>query len=63
MDTTRTFGRPDDVDPVRHLGGCSDDRAIGIPLPEGWNCLVRLYRPQAEILNGSWRFPAVEPAK
>jgi hypothetical protein len=29
----------------------------------GWNYTVRLYRPRAEILDGSWKFPAAEPAK
>lgn len=33
-----------------------------IPLPEGWNATVRLYRPRPEIVDGSWRFPAPEPA-
>jgi hypothetical protein len=23
----------------------------------GWNYTVRLYRPRAEILNGTWKFP------
>ena len=29
---------------------------------DGWNYLIRLYRPRAEILNGSWTFPAIEPS-
>lgn len=28
-----------------------------IPVPSGWNYLVRLYRPQASILDGSWKLP------
>jgi hypothetical protein len=28
-----------------------------IPLPEGWNYLVRLYRPRPEFLDGSWQVP------
>lgn len=28
-----------------------------IPLPEGWNLLVRLYRPREEFRNGSWTVP------
>ncbi len=28
-----------------------------IPITEGWNYLVRLYRPRAEILDGGWDFP------
>ncbi|WP_237465660.1 DUF1214 domain-containing protein [Leucobacter luti] len=33
-----------------------------LPLPEGWNYLVRLYRPRPEILDGSWTFPAIDAA-
>jgi hypothetical protein len=29
----------------------------------GWNYMVRLYRPRAEILNGSWKFPDAYPAQ
>jgi hypothetical protein len=32
-----------------------------IPTPEGWNYLVRLYRPRSEILDGSWTFPTIDP--
>ena len=28
-----------------------------IPLPEGWNYLLRLYRPRAEFLEGRWEVP------
>lgn len=28
-----------------------------LPIMPGWNYLVRLYRPRAEILDGTWRFP------
>jgi hypothetical protein len=28
---------------------------------KGWNYLVRLYRPRAEILDGSWKFPEAQP--
>ncbi|HEY1179939.1 MAG TPA: DUF1214 domain-containing protein, partial [Phytomonospora sp.] len=30
-----------------------------IPTPEGWNYLVRLYRPRPEILDGTWTFPSI----
>lgn len=30
-----------------------------LPLTEGWNYLVRLYRPRPQILDGSWRFPTL----
>lgn len=29
----------------------------------GWNYIVRLYRPRAEILDGSWTLPKAVPAK
>lgn len=32
-----------------------------LPIVDGWNYMVRLYRPRAEILEGGWRFPAVRP--
>jgi hypothetical protein len=33
--------------------------ANAIPITEGWNYLIRLYRPHPEILDGSWQFPAI----
>ncbi|WP_168202998.1 MULTISPECIES: DUF1214 domain-containing protein [unclassified Tardiphaga] len=30
-----------------------------LPIVPGWNYTVRLYRPRAEILDGTWRFPAL----
>lgn len=32
-----------------------------IPVTEGWNYLVRLYRPRPEITHGSWVFPSIAP--
>ncbi|MFD6445368.1 DUF1214 domain-containing protein [Promicromonospora sp. NPDC060204] len=32
-----------------------------LPLDEGWNYTVRMYRPRPAILDGSWVFPACEP--
>jgi hypothetical protein len=45
-----------------HFGGCGDGRPNCLPVMDGWNYLVRLYRPRAEILNGTWSFPTIEPA-
>ena len=45
-----------------NFGGCEDDRANCIPITQGWNYTIRLYQPRAEILDGSWTFPTVEPA-
>ncbi|WP_460797966.1 DUF1214 domain-containing protein [Microbacterium sp. GXF0217] len=30
-----------------------------IPITEGWNYLVRLYRPRPEITDGTWTFPTI----
>jgi hypothetical protein len=32
-----------------------------LPITKGWNYLVRLYRPRAEILDGTWKFPEAQP--
>jgi len=45
-----------------HFGGCDDGRVNCLPIMEGWNYTVRMYQPGPEILDGSWTFPAVQPA-
>jgi hypothetical protein len=30
-----------------------------IPVTDGWNYLVRLYRPRPEIVDGTWTFPSI----
>ncbi|CRL51654.1 DUF1254 domain-containing protein [Pseudomonas sp. URMO17WK12:I11] len=45
------------------FGGCDGKIANCLPVPAGWNWMVRLYRPSAEILNGVWSFPDVEEVK
>ncbi len=37
----------------------SGDAPNTIPIVEGWNYAVRLYRPRPEILEGRWVFPSV----
>jgi hypothetical protein len=44
------------------FGDFGDVRPNCLPIMDGWNYLVRLYRPRPEVLDGSWTFPAVEPA-
>jgi hypothetical protein len=39
------------------FGGCDGSVRNCLPLTPGWNYLVRLYRPRAEILEGRWAFP------
>jgi len=44
-----------------NLGGCDDSTRINcIPVTEGWNYTVRLYRPDASVIDGKWTFPAVQ---
>lgn len=49
---TVRFAPPDDL----------GDEPNTIPVPEGWNFLVRLYRPRATVRNGSWVLPELRPA-
>jgi hypothetical protein len=43
-----------------HFGG--DPGSVNfLPISEGWNYAVRMYQPRAEILDGIWTFPSVEP--
>jgi hypothetical protein len=44
------------------FGGCDAKIPNCLPIVPGWNYMVRLYRPQAEILNGTWTFPEAQPA-
>jgi hypothetical protein len=43
------------------FGGCDGKVPDCIPIVKGWNYTVRLYRPRAEILDGSWKFPVARP--
>jgi hypothetical protein len=49
----------DDGSITVHFGGCEDDRVNCLPIMEGWNYTVRMYRPRPEILDQSWTFPEV----
>lgn len=55
----RTAKKNADGSVTLHFGG-SPDSINYIPLTEGWNYVVRLYRPRAEVLDGSWQFPEVK---
>jgi hypothetical protein len=52
----------DDGSYTIHFGACEDGRINCIPITAEWNYTVRLYRPRAEILDGSWTFPKIKPA-
>jgi hypothetical protein len=39
------------------FGGADGKTPNCLPIMPGWNYLVRLYRPRAEVLDGSYKFP------
>jgi hypothetical protein len=45
------------------FGGCDGRIPNCLPIMKGWNYIVRLYRPRAEILDGRWSFPEAKPAR
>jgi hypothetical protein len=51
--------RNDDGTITVRFGDYPADVANALPITEGWNYLVRLYRPRPEILNGEWTFPTL----
>jgi hypothetical protein len=56
-----TADREADGSVVVHLGGTGDGRSNRIGIMDGWNYVVRMYRPHPEVLDGSWAFPEPEP--
>lgn len=42
------------------FGGCDGKVPNCLPIMQGWNYMVRLYRPHPEILDGKWKFPVAE---
>ncbi|HEX6953737.1 MAG TPA: DUF1254 domain-containing protein [Agromyces sp.] len=44
-----------------NFGGPDDGRPNRLGLMEGWNYIVRLYRPRPEVVDGSWTFPRARP--
>ena len=57
-----TAARDDDDSVTVNFGGCGGGRPNCLPLTEGWNYTVRMYRPRKEILDGTWTFPEITPA-
>jgi hypothetical protein len=58
-----TARRNDDGAVTVQFGGCDAATPNCIPIMKGWNYTVRLYRPQQQIADGSWKFPEPEPVK
>lgn len=51
--------RSDDGTITVRFGEYPDGTPNVIPITDGWNYLVRLYRPRKETLNGTWEFPSI----
>jgi len=45
------------------FGGDPRNASNYLPITPGWNCLLRLYRPRASVLNGTWKMPALVELK
>ncbi|MFI2228513.1 DUF1254 domain-containing protein [Nocardia testacea] len=43
---------------VIRFGG-PEDHPNRLSISDGWNYMIRLYQPHREVLDGTWRFPAV----
>ena len=54
-----TGARNDDGTITIRFGDYPADVPNALPITEGWNYLVRLYRPRPEILDGRWTFPTL----
>ena len=60
-DITAKKGEDGSVD--MQFGGCDGKLPNCLPVMPGWNYMVRMYRPRAEILNGTWVFPEAQPVR
>ncbi|MDS9469635.1 hypothetical protein RGQ15_18880 [Paracoccus sp. MBLB3053] len=45
------------------FAGCDGAVVNCLPTPEGWNWMVRLYRPETSILDGKLVFPKSEEVR
>jgi hypothetical protein len=46
-----------------YFGDCNDGHKNCLPISAGWNYVIRMYEPRPEVLDGSWKFPAIKPVK
>jgi hypothetical protein len=49
----------DDGSYTIRFGGDPDNDNF-LPITDGWNYVVRMYRPRTEIASGSWTFPSID---
>ncbi|WES63652.1 DUF1254 domain-containing protein [Microbacter sp. GSS18] len=52
---------PDGAVTVRFTADTGTSVPNAIPVPEGWNVVVRFYRPRNALTDGSWTLPDIEP--
>ena len=45
------------------FGECDAETVNCIPVPEGWNYILRAYRPGEEITSGEWTPPVMHPVE
>ena len=57
-----TAGKNADGSVAVQFGGCDGKIPNCLPIMQGWNYTVRLYRPRPEVLNGTWKFPEAREA-
>lgn len=55
-----TAKRNDDNSITIHFGG-NPKKPNFLPITDGWSYVVRMYQPSAEIIEGKWLFPDIEP--
>ncbi|MGN0065223.1 MAG: DUF1214 domain-containing protein [Nocardioides sp.] len=56
-----TAQKEDDGSVVVRFGTEPDGGPNFLSVGEGWNFLIRMYRPRPEALDGTWQPPAIEP--
>lgn len=61
MNRDTTAQKDADGSVTAQFGGCDGQVPNCLPVEAGWNYLVRLYRPQQPILDGTWEFPDAQP--
>ncbi|HMN43912.1 MAG TPA: DUF1254 domain-containing protein [Povalibacter sp.] len=58
-----TARKSDDGSIRIQFGGCDGKIPNCLPIMNGWNYIVRLYRPRPEVLDGTWNFPEAKPVQ
>jgi hypothetical protein len=58
-----TAKKRDDGSVRLQFGGCDGKVPNCLPIMKGWNYIVRLYRPRAEVLDGTWKLPEARPVQ